>query len=233
MYGTWPIPIGAAHRDGYIARPDEAGEFPVVVLIPDLDGLGSLEKDLCRRLARSGLAAIAVDFHPGVGDPLTGYAMLDDDRALNDLDEIHEFISSRDVEWNASDRLGLLGVDTGGRFALAKAATRDWVACAAVVYSPLTGDEDRGFQVAEYLDHLPVAVLGLYGADDDLIDPSTVDEAQRRNQHGQWLLYEGAQHGFLNIESDRYDPAATEDAVARLVAFFIGALAPAEVEDLG
>lgn len=233
MYGTWPIPIGAAHRDGYIARPDEAGEFPVVVLIPDLDGLGSLEKDICRRLARSGLAAVAVDFYPEAKDSLTGYTMLDDNQALADLDELYEFISSQDVEWNVSKKFGLLGIDTGGRFALAKAATRDWVASAAVVYSPLTGDEDRGFQVADYLDHLPVPILGLYGAEDDLIDPSSVDEAQRRNEHGQWLLYDGARHGFLNIEGERYDAAATEDAIARLVAFFIGSLAPAEVEDLG
>jgi carboxymethylenebutenolidase len=97
----------------------------------------------------------------------------------------------------------------------------------------LTGDEDREHEVADYLDHLPVPVLALYGQDDDLIAVETVDEAQRRNDHGQWLLYEGAGHGFLDIAGDGYEPAAAEDAWARILAFFRATLPPPEIEDLG
>ena len=233
MYGAWPIPVGSAHREGYIARPDEAGQFPVVLVVPGVDGLGSVEKDLCRRFARYGLAAISIELYLGEDEGLAAYNAMSDDRASLKLDELHEFVESQDVDWNVSDDVGLLGTDTGGRFALLKAATRDWAKSVAVCYTPLTGDEDREFQVAEYLDHLPVPVLGLYGADDDLIDPSTVDEAQRRNDHGQWLLYEEAKHGFLDIEGTNYDQAAADDAVARLIAFFQATLPPAVVEDLG
>ena len=233
LYDTWPIPVGSGHRDGYIARPDEAGRFPVVFVVPGTDGMGSLEKDLCRRLARSGLAAISVDLYGSGNTGLSAYNELTDDRAANDLDELHDFIVSDDVDWNISGDIGLLGTDTGGRFALIKAATRDWVRSVAVCYTPLTGDEERERQVADYLDHLPVPVLGLYGADDELINFGSVDEAQRRNDHGQWLLYEGAGHGFLDIEGANFDQGASDDAVARLVAFFEATLDKAEVEDLG
>ena len=233
MYGTWPIPVGASHRNGYISRPDEAGRVPVVFVIPDLAGMGSFEKDICRRLAREGFAALSIDLYGETGDPLELYASLTDGRALAILDEMHQFIMSEDVQWNVEEGVGILGTDTGGRFGLIKAATRAWVKSLALCYTPLTGDEHREHQVASYLDHLPVPVVGLYGGSDDLIPGETVDEAQRRNDHGQWLLYEGAGHGFLDIEGEGFDQAAADDAFARLVAFFKATLAEPEIENLG
>ena len=233
MYGSIPIPVGAAHRGGYLARPDETGKVPTVVVVPDLDGLASFEKDLCRRLARGGFAAISIDIYARSGGGLDLYNDLTDDRALYVLDELHQFIVSDDVTWNLGDKLGLLATDVGGRFGLIKAATRDWVGSLALCYTPLTGDEDREHQVADYLEHLPIPVLGLYGADDELIDRSTVDEAQRRNDHGQWLLYEGVGHGFLDIDGPGFDQSAADDAFARLLAFFGATLPAAEIEELG
>lgn len=233
MYSSWPIPVGAGHRDGYVARPDEAGKVPVVFVMPGHSGLGSSEKDLCRRLAREGFAALSVDLYGRKGDPLDLYNSTGDDEALSTIDELHQFVTSDDVVWNIDDSVGMIGTDTGGRFALIKAATREWVRSIAVAYTPLTGDEDREHQVASYLDHLPVPVLGLFGAQDELIAASSVDEAQRRNDHGQWLLYEGVGHGFLDINSDGFDQSASDDAFARLVAFFRATLSPAELEELG
>lgn len=233
MYGAWPIPVGSGHRPGYIARPDEAGRFPVVFIVPSLDGMGSFEKDLCRRLAREGFAGITLDFYRSDDEPLTAYNELTDTRALTDLDELHEFIVSDDVVWNLNEDVGVVGLDVGGRFALIRGATRDWVRSVVVGYAPLTGDEEREFQVADYLDHLPVPVLGLYGTDDELIAVDTVDEAQRRNEHGQWLLYDGAQHGFLDSDADGFDQSAADDAFARIVAFLKVTLGEAEIEELG
>lgn len=233
LYGMWPIPVGAAHRDGYIARPDEAGRFPVVFVIPGLAGLGSFEKDTCRRLARAGFAAVALDLYRRHDDPLAAYNDLTDARVMTDLDELHEFVVSSDVGWNLGNEVGVLGTDVGGRFALIAASKRHWVKAAAIAYAPLTGDEDRDHQVADYLGHLPIPVLGLYGGADDLIDPLSVDEAQRRNEHGQWLLYEGAAHGFLDVDDEGFDQGAADDAFARLIAFFGATMPSAEVEDLG
>jgi len=233
LYGTWPVPVGASHRNGYIARPDESGKVPVVFVIPDLDGLGGFEKDMCRRLAREGIAGLSIDLYGRAGDGLDLYNESSDDSALFVLDELHQFVVSDDVNWNVEDQVGLLGTDIGGRFGIVKAATRDWAGSLAICYTPLTGDEDREHQVADYLDHLPVPVLGLFGADDELIDPGTVDEAQRRNDHGQWLLYEDAAHGFLDVEGPGYHAGSADDAFARLLAFFKGSLAPPQFDDLG
>ncbi|MFZ0014931.1 MAG: dienelactone hydrolase family protein [Acidimicrobiia bacterium] len=233
MYGSTPIPVGAAHRRGYLARPDESGKVPTIFVLPDLDGMGSLEKDLCRRLAREGFAALTIDLYDEPGNGLDLYTSLSDDRALAVIDELHQFLISDDVTWNVEDRVGMLATDVGGRFGLITAATRDWVQSLAICYTPLTGDEERKHQVADYLDHLPVPVLALYGADDEWIEGSTVDEAQRRNDHGQWLLYEGVGHGFIDIDGDGFDQSAADDAFARLVAFFKATLAQPSIDDLG
>jgi carboxymethylenebutenolidase len=233
MYGSIPIPVGAAHRTGYLSRPDESGTVPVVFVLPDLDGLGSFEKDLCRRLARAGFAALSVDLYGRKGEVLDLYHETSDESILHVIDELHQFVVSDDVAWNVEDRVGILACDVGGRFGLIKAATREWVKSLLLCYTPLTGDEERGHQVAEYLDHLPVPVLGLYGAEDDLIDVSTVDEAQRRNDHGQWLLYEGVGHGFLDIDGDGFSQGAADDAFARILAFFKATLADPQIEELG
>lgn len=233
MYGPWPLPVGAGHRTGYLARPDKAGTFPVVVVLPTIEGLTSFEKDLCRRLARNGIVGIAVDFYRSGDDALDAYNQLSDRRAITDLDEVHEFIISEDVDWAADGGIGLFGADVGGRFALMAAARRDWALSAVVAYTPLTGDEDREFLVADSLGHLPIPILGLYGSADDLIDSDSVDEAQRRNEHGQWLLYDGAGHGFLDIEHENYEASAADDAHARILAFFQSSLPKALVEDLG
>ncbi|MEX1124063.1 MAG: dienelactone hydrolase family protein [Acidimicrobiia bacterium] len=233
MYGACPIPMGTGHRTGYLARPDAAGKFPVTFVLPSLDGLGSFEKDLCRRLARNGILAISLDFYRQVGDPLDSYNTLSDARAIADLDELHSYVVSDDLEWAVSDEVAMLGVDVGGRFGLISAATRPWVRSLVLAYTPLTGDEDRDYQVADYLDHLPVPVLGLYGVDDELVDASTVDEAQDRNQHGQWLLYPGARHHFLDVDAPEYDASASEDAMGRILAFLRQTLPPPVEEVLG
>jgi carboxymethylenebutenolidase len=233
MYGACPIPMGTGHRTGYLARPDTAGRFPVTFVLPGLEGLGGFEKDLCRRLARNGILAISLDFYRQAGDPLDGYNTLSDARAIADLDELHAYVVSDDLEWAVGDEIAMLGVDVGGRFGLISAATRPWVRSLVLAYTPLTGDEDREYQVADFLDHLPVPVLGLYGADDDLVHPSTVDEAQDRNRHGRWLLYPGARHRFLDIDAPDYDASASEDAMGRILAFLRETLPPAIEEELG
>lgn len=203
------------------------------MVLPTLDGLTSFEKDLCRRLARHGIVGISLDFYRNGDTPLDSYNELSDSRAMTDLDEVYEFISSEDVEWAIDGNIGMFGADVGGRFVLMAASRRDWVSSAAIAYAPLTGDEARDFQAADTLDNLPIPILALYGNSDELIDNGSVDEAQRRNDHGQWLLYEGVGHGFLDAEDDNFDPSAADDALARILAFFQATLAPAVVEDLG
>lgn len=235
MYTSLPVPVGSGYRSGYLARPDKAGRFPVVILVPDYDGLTAHEKALARRLARRGIAVVAVDLYATdrAGDPLETYHSLDDAEAIRVLDETQEWLASDDIHWAHPTRVGLLGLEVGGRFTVIQAAHRPWVASAAVAYTPLTGDEQRRHQIADMLDHIGQPLLGIYAAEDELIAAESVDEAQSRNASGSWLLYEGVGHGFLDESDPNYDQASAEDAILRLVEFFAATLPGPEEEELG
>lgn len=237
MYGSYGVPVGAGFRRGYLAHPDRSGSFPTVIVVPDLDGVGSHEKGICRRLARLGIAAVAVDLYPGPVEPgepaLAAYNALEDGTALRTLDEAWAFLESGDTPWANAGQGGILGLDVGGRFAIIAAAHRPWVGAVGVAYTPLTGDEEREHPVAGMLTHLGAPLLGVYGDEDELIATDTVDEAQRRNPTGQWLLYQGAGHGFLDEDADAYDEVAASDAGARLARFFLGRLPEARLDELG
>lgn len=235
MYGSQAVAVGTGHRPGYLARPDEAGQFPVVLVVPGLSGLASSEKAIARKFARNGIAALVVEIFPGTDEEerLASYNQASDRDALLVLQEAAEYLQSDEIFWARTERFGLLGLDVGGRLALAQAASQRWVGAVAIASTPLTGDENRELQVAKYLGSLPVAVLGLYGEADPLIANETVDEAQSRNEHGQWLLYQDAGHFFWNEESDDFDPSAALDFENRTIAFFKATLPEAIVEDLG
>lgn len=237
MYGRFPVPVGSGYRNGYLARPDQAGRFPTVILAPGLFGLSPAEKSLARSLARRGTAVVVLGLYPSQPrseqDALRAYAKVDDGEAMQALDETARFLASPDLDWSHSDRIGLLGVDVGGRFSLAAAAHRPWAASVALLSTPLAGDDGRRYPVGDLLEHVGVPLLGLYGAADDLIDREAVDDAQNRNPSGSWLLYEGAGHGFYDAASPDYHPAAAADATTRLVSFFARTLPPPETADLG
>ncbi|HUO46247.1 MAG TPA: dienelactone hydrolase family protein [Acidimicrobiia bacterium] len=233
LYGSVAVPVGSDYRSGYLARPDAAGQFPVVLVIPGLHGLDGFEKNLARRLARWGLAGLVVDIWDGDPEPLSAYQSKGDKEILIDLDEAFEYLQSDEVAWAIREPIGVLGLDLGGRFALIAAAYRAWVGPCAVVSAPLTGDEDRDYQVADILSSLSGSVLGLYGADDDLISAESVDVAQDRNSQGLWLLYDGAGHWFHDDDHPEYHAGAGEDAFVRLRDLFLQNLPAAIEEDLG
>jgi carboxymethylenebutenolidase len=234
LYGPTGIPVGSGYLRGYLARPDQVGRFPVVVLIGGLEGITSHEKDLARALARRGFVVLAPNlYRDSAGHPLDSYHALTDRQAIHDIEETYEYLQSEDVDWAIPGAAGIIGLDVGGRFAVAVAAYRPWVRSLVVAETPLTGDEERTHQVADLLGHLRVPVLGLYGAGDELIASESVDEAQNRNPAGQWLLYEGAGHGFLDPDAPNYVSFAAADAMVRIIGVLQATLPAPVLEAVG
>lgn len=237
LYRSYAVPVGSAFQPGYLARPDQIGEYPGVLILPDIYGLTSLEKTMCRRLARHGMVAIAIDLYrekrPGpVGDlerAVAAYAQLDDRRALTDIDDAYEFMMSDDVGWIVDGPIGIVGLDTGGRFGLLYASDRPHVGAVVAVQAPLAGDEERGMQVASVLERLTMPVLGLYGRDDELVPSQGVDVAAGLNGTGTWILYEDTGHDFLNDGTDGYHAGAADDAMVRIERFLAANLPSAVI----
>jgi carboxymethylenebutenolidase len=227
LYRDYPMPTGAGFTTGYMSRPDRIGQYPVVVLLAGLSGITPAIKDLARRFARNGYSVLVPDTtrgtHPGYdatfAEKVHSYDETPDRRVRVDIDDAIDWAVIDSADWAADGPVGVVGVDIGGRFAINYAAHRpDRVAALCVAYPPLAGDEDRGLQVVDALEMLPMAVLGLFGADDTLVPAAGADEAQRLNAHGRWILYEGVGHDFLDDNSDGYHSGAASDATARILA---------------
>lgn len=207
LYGSYDLPVGAGHSPGYLARPDQAGRFPAVLVLPD-SGLSSHHKDLCRRLARHGLAAIAIDLD------LAGSGV---------VGEAHEFVMAND--WAIKDRFGIIGLGAGGGSGLIYAADNPEVRAVAVVSTDLAD----GGPLTSYLPRLNVPLLGLFGSDE--MPGAQVDDGRIPN--GWFVVYSGVSAGFMDAGAAAYDAAAAVDAYRRLVEFFGQSLPAAQIEVLG
>ncbi|MXY73905.1 MAG: hypothetical protein F4Y83_03090 [Acidimicrobiia bacterium] len=231
MYGTYSTPAGSSYRSDYMARPDAVGRFPVVLITSGPGDVSSHVKSVCRFLARRGMVSLALGLEPGSSNG--AHHRMGDVDLLAQLDETHRFLNDHDLDWALGDRVGVLGIGSGGRLAILAGALRSWVGPAAVLYGPLTGDEQRRYPTTEQLERLGPEVLGIYAADDDLIEPGTVDNAQDRNPAGAWLLYEGVGHGFVDENHPNYNEGAAMDAMERLAGFFASHLPAPQTLDLG
>lgn len=207
LYGTYAVPVGSGFRRGYLARPDQAGRFPVVLVVPGAEGLGSSHKDLCRRLARHGMASVGVDpAENGTG---------------RDLDEAIDFVASNDIDWAIPDQLGVVSFGSGAaaavRLAAHHPAVRALVMVEASVDDPL----------ADALRSLACPVLGFYGA----VDPDAAGLPALPSVS--WIVYERSVRGFFDATAEGYSPAAAVDALGRMIGFLEALLPEGELVRLG
>lgn len=218
LYGTTSVSAGPLTRTAYLARPDLAGEWPTIVLAVSAWGVTSAVKDLCRRLARRGLAAVAPDVHRGVRPPRNAdreavnaaYAALGDGSVTSDLQIVSSFVTNPAGFWsNAVEGFGLLGLGAGGEHALlaARAGVGDAV---CIAYAPV----DAAHAVT-------MPLLGLYGRDDSVVPVEAVLAFRDAVPHGEFVLYEGVGHDFLDDYGDDYAAAAASDALDRMTGFFL------------
>jgi len=212
LYGRYDFPRGSGHSPGYLARPDQAGQYPAVLVLAD-GGLRAFHKDLGRRLARHGLAVLAVDLTSA-----TGYA-------VGQVGEAHGFLMSADVDWVIKQHLGIIGFGEAGGTALVYAADHPEVRAVSMISTVLPDDGP----VASALERLAVPVFGLYGAVD--APGSGVDD--ERLLRGSFVTYSGVGGGFMDDGAVDYDTAASADAFRRLIDFFARFLPAPLIDNLG
>jgi carboxymethylenebutenolidase len=228
LFGSTSISVGPKTLGGYLARPDLTGEWPTVLVVPSVWGVTSSVKDLCRRLARRGLAAIAPDFHRGgAPDQRVDHetaaklaAMLPMARAAADLGDVVEYIANPAGFWSSAEHgFAVLGAGQGGTLAV-DVAVAHGAQAVGLVAAPL--DE----AVAHGLGAFPGGVLGLYGRDDEVVAIDGVLAARSDLPHAEIVVYEGVGHDFIDDLRPTFDQQAATDAIERLSIFFVKHLPP-------
>lgn len=217
---TITFPSGKRSLEAYLAYPDGAGPFPAVVVIHEIYGLNDNIRDIARRFAGEGYAALAVDLFSGQNRAVCMTRLMAglfinslEHQGIQDLRAALTCLEGR--PFVDKTRLGAVGYCLGGGLAIAWACTENRLKAIA----PFYGSNPRPLEAVKRL----CPVVGSYP------DPDFT------TAHGRKLdeildtcgtphdikIYPGAKHSFFNDQQPaRYDAAASADAWQRTLAFF-------------
>jgi carboxymethylenebutenolidase len=220
-YATVPSPEGNGSIRGYLARPaNPAGKLPGVLVIHENRGLNPYIEDVARRLAVEHFIAFAPDGLTSVG----GYPG-DDEKGAQAFQKVdrakmtEDFIAA--LRWlqarsDCTRQVGAVGFCFGGGMANTLAVRMGSNLAAAVAFY---GTQPAAADVPK----IKAAVQLHYASLDTRITAGwpAYEEALKAN-HVTYAgyVYEGAQHGFHNDTTPRYDEAAAKLAWQRTLDFF-------------
>jgi carboxymethylenebutenolidase len=215
-----PSPKGNGSIKGYLARPASAEKLPCILVIHENRGLNPYIEDVARRLAVANFIAFAPDGLTSVG----GYPG-DDEKALALFKEVDQGKLKEDflaaAAWlksrpDSTGKIGAVGFCIGGSMvnALAVAMGPD-LAAAVPFYGVQPSAEDAA--------RIKAPINAQYGELDSRITPGwpAFDEAlTAAGVPHEGHVYKGANHGFHNDTTPRYDEAAAKEAWGRALDWF-------------
>ena len=216
----YPSPQGSGTIRAYLARPaNSSGNLPGVVVIHENRGLNPHIKDVARRTGLAGFLALA----PDALTPLGGYPGNDDDgRALQrELDRgklTEDFVAAAlhlKSHPECSGRIGVVGFCFGGGMANTLAVRLPDLAAAVPFYG--------GQPAAEDVPKIKAPLLLHYAGLDARVNKGWPDYEAALKANGVTYtahIYGGANHGFHNDTTPRYDQAAATLAWQRTIDFF-------------
>lgn len=216
----YPSPQGSGTIRAYLARPaNSSGNLPGVVVIHENRGLNPHIKDVARRTGLAGFLALA----PDALTPLGGYPGNDDEgrtlqRQLDRGKMTEDFVAAAlhlKSHPECSGRIGVVGFCFGGGMANTLAVRLPDLAAAVPFYG--------GQPAAEDVPKIKAPLLLHYAGLDARVNKGWPDYEAALKANGVTYtahIYEGANHGFHNDTTPRYDQAAATLAWQRTIDFF-------------
>lgn len=220
-YSLYDSVDGNGEMRGYLAKPKErSGKLPGVLVVHENRGLNPYIEDVVRRLGKAGYVA----FGPDALWPLGGYPGTDEEgRAMQKkLDRgliVKDFIAgARHLESldACNGTIGVVGFCFGGWMSNRLAVHLPDLIKAAVPYY-------GGQPNAEETARIKGALQLHFGELDKRVNAGwpAFEEALKANEvEHEAFFYEGANHGFHNDTTPRFDEAAAALAWERTLAFF-------------
>ncbi|WP_447911123.1 dienelactone hydrolase family protein [Brevundimonas bullata] len=224
----------------YVARPEGEGPFPVVIVVSEIFGVHEYIRDICRRLAKAGYAAVAPAFFVRKADPaplsdmsaiMTIVAAAGYEQVMGDIAATLDWIGRQ--AWAKSDKVGITGYCWGGKVVWQAVARFPALDAGVAWYGRLapaanaTEDQKAAGQPwpIDLAADLKAPVLGLYGGQDGGIPNDTVKAmndalAAAGKSDSQIILYSDAPHGFHADYRASYREADAQDGWRRLQALF-------------
>jgi carboxymethylenebutenolidase len=218
----------------YYARPVTATPVPGVIVLHHMPGWDEWSKEVARKLAYHGYAAICPHLYSRVGtgrwEDVAAEARaqggVSDAQVLGDAGGAAAFLRAQP---DASGKVGAIGFCSGGRQVYMLACKMDLDAAVdcwggRVVATPADITPARPVSVVEMTPDMRCPLLGIFGNDDENPDPvqvNTIEEALKK--HGkeyEFYRYDGAGHGFFAVDRPGYRPEQAVDGWQKVFAFY-------------
>jgi len=219
-YVKFDSPQGYGSIRAYLARTADAkGKLPGVLVVHENRGLNPYIEDVARRLGVAGYLTLAPDEltpvggYPGDDDKGRDLqAKLDPKKMMEDWYAAAMFLKSNAA---CTGKIGVVGFCYGGSVTNALAVRIPDLAAAAPFYGMQPSAEDTAKIKAPLLIH--------YGGLDDRVNAGwPAWETALKADHVTYTayIYQGANHGFHNDTTPRYDKDVATLAWGRTLEFF-------------
>jgi carboxymethylenebutenolidase len=215
------FPGGDGQLMGYIARPDKAGRFPIVLVCHENRGLTRHFEDVTRRLAKAGYVGLAVDLLSREGG--TGKLAYEAIPALLGAPaparHVQDFQSAlmyaKAQPFVRGDRAGMTGFCFGGGVSWRVLAGIPELRAAVVFYGlPV---------VAADVPKVNAAVLAIYAGRDERINANipAIEAAMKENAKVfRKIMFPDVDHAFYNDSGERFNAGSALAAWTETLAWF-------------
>jgi carboxymethylenebutenolidase len=217
---TVPSPQGNGSIKGYLVRPANDAKLPVILVIHENRGLNPYIEDVARRLAVANFIAFAPDAlttlggYPGDEDKARDmFAKLDRGKMFEDFVASAAWLKARP---DGTGKLGAVGFCFGGGVVNQLAVRMGSDLSAGV---PFYGQVPSPAEAVK----IKAPINAQYGELDTRITegwPSFDAALAEAGVPHEGHIYKGANHGFHNDTTPRYDEAAAKEAWQRTVDWF-------------
>ncbi len=222
--------------EAYYARPLGPGPFPGVVVIHHAPGWDMWTRDVCRKFAQFGYAAVSPHLYsrigPGDPDDVAARARADggvpDTQVMGDVAGSMTFLRAQPY---TSDKVGIIGFCSGGRHAYLAAAVLPGIDAVVdcwgggvIVDDPAQITVKRPTPPIELTANITAPLLGIFGNDDVSPTPDQVDRTEavlkEMNKTYEFRRYDGAGHGFFCTERPNYRQEQAMDGWKNVFEFY-------------
>ncbi|OSP55488.1 YghX family hydrolase [Pseudoruegeria sp. SK021] len=219
-YITYPSPNGHGEVRGYLVRPANTdAPLPAVLVIHENRGLNPYIEDVARRAAKAGFMALAPDGLSSVGgypgNDVEGRELqqtVDSTKLMNDFFAGFEHLMDRE---DSTGKVGCVGFCYGGGVCNALAVAYPELAASVPFYGRQPAAED--------VPKIQAPLLLQYAGLDERINegwPAYEAALLANDKTFEAYIYEGANHGFHNDSTPRYDATMADLAWQRTIDWF-------------
>jgi carboxymethylenebutenolidase len=200
--------------------------LPAVVVVPEIDGFCAGTVAAARRLAGAGYVALALDLYApygsapelrGLADTIAWVDRLNDRRQLSDLVQALGWL--RKLPSVDAARVAIVGFSIGGRYGMMLTTEPHGLRAVVAFYSrPWPGAEiGDALAPGKHVAQFTAPVCAVFGADDDLVPLSMVDDFRGLLAQHPTLAHEAhvlpGRHFFANESRPRrYNSVSAEKA---------------------